>query len=76
MGILMIVTHTSGVERRGYTVGEVAEMIGVSSRTIYKLVANGELRSFRIGRSVRVRAEDVDRLAVTGTGDGGRPGAA
>jgi excisionase family DNA binding protein len=65
----MIVSHNTGVPRRGYSVREVAEMIGVTPRTVYKLVASGEVRSFRIGRAIRVRAEDVDRIAVTGTGD-------
>lgn len=66
----MIVTHNSGVERRGYTVREVAEMLGVARRTVYRLIADNEVRTFHIGQAVRIRAEDVDRLTVTGTGGG------
>lgn len=65
--LTVIVTHNSNVQRRGYSALEVAEMLGITRRTVYNLIASGELRSFHIGRAVRIRAEDVDRLVVTGT---------
>ncbi len=73
----MIVTNNSSMERRAYTVREVAQMLGAGTRTVYRLIDAGELRSFRLGRAVRVRAEDVNRLVITGTsGEEGGSGAA
>lgn len=43
------------------TVAEVAEMLRVSNMTVYRLVQSGQLPAVRIGRSYRIRAEDVDR---------------
>ena len=38
---------------------EVARACGVSRQTIYKLIADGELPSVRIGNSVRVPADEL-----------------
>ncbi len=43
------------------TVGEVASVLRVSSMTVYRLINAGELPAVRIGRSFRLRAEDLDR---------------
>lgn len=43
------------------TVGEVAAALRVSTMTVYRLINAGELPAARIGRSFRVRAEDLDR---------------
>jgi len=42
------------------TVGEVARQLRVSNMTVYRLINAGELRAVRIGRSYRLRADDVD----------------
>jgi len=42
------------------TVGEVARQLRVSNMTVYRLINAGELPALRIGRSYRLRAEDVD----------------
>ena len=39
---------------------EVAEMLRVSRDTVIRLITRGELRRVKIGRSVRIRREDVD----------------
>jgi excisionase family DNA binding protein len=42
------------------TVGEVAELLQVSTWSVYELVKSGELPHFKVGRSVRfVRGEIV-----------------
>lgn len=41
------------------TVAEVAELFRVSSMTVYRLIRNGELPAVRVGRSYRVREEDL-----------------
>ena len=41
------------------TVAEVADLFRVSSMTVYRLIRNGELAAVRVGRSYRVREEDL-----------------
>jgi len=48
--------------RSGFvTVAEVAAQLRVSNMTVYRLVQSGQLPAVRVGRSYRIRAEDVDR---------------
>jgi excisionase family DNA binding protein len=42
------------------TVGEVANLLRVSNMTVYRLVQSGALPAVRVGRSYRIREEDVD----------------
>ncbi len=44
---------------RFLTVGEVAALLRVSTMTVYRLINSGELRAARIGRSFRLREEDL-----------------
>ena len=44
------------------TLQDVADFLQVSTRTVRRLVDRGELTAFRIGRSIRVRREDLRRL--------------
>ncbi len=39
---------------------EVADRLSVSRSFAWKLVAQGDLRSIRIGRAVRIRPRDLD----------------
>lgn len=41
------------------TVGEVAEILHASEKTVYRLVAKGELKSVRVGRALRVLRADL-----------------
>jgi excisionase family DNA binding protein len=45
---------------------EAAEQLGVSTDTIARLIARGQLRAVRIGRAVRVPREDVALVAARG----------
>jgi excisionase family DNA binding protein len=45
---------------RYLTVNEVAVALRVSNMTVYRLVSAGAIPAVRIGRSVRLRADDVD----------------
>ncbi|WP_193606642.1 helix-turn-helix domain-containing protein [Nocardioides lijunqiniae] len=47
-------------DSRFLTIAEVAAMMRVSKMTVYRLVHNEELPALRVGRSFRVREEDVD----------------
>ncbi len=46
---------------RFLTVAEVANMLRVSTMTVYRLIKGGQLPAARVGKSYRVREEDVDR---------------
>ncbi len=59
---------TSPARPRFLTPAEVAELLRVSSMTVYRLIKAGQLASVRVGKSYRVREDDVDRyLASTYT---------
>jgi excisionase family DNA binding protein len=45
---------------RYLTVTEVAVALRVSNMTVYRLVSAGEIPAVKIGRSVRLRADDVE----------------
>ena len=45
---------------RFLTVQEVADMLRVSSMTVYRLIKAGDLPAVRVGRSFRVLPADVD----------------
>lgn len=42
------------------TAGEVADLLRVSTMTVYRLIRAGELPAVRVGRSYRVRQGDLD----------------
>ncbi|MBI2170339.1 MAG: helix-turn-helix domain-containing protein [Actinobacteria bacterium] len=52
-------------ESRFLTVQEVADLMRVSSMTVYRLIKSGDLRAVRVGRSFRVRQEDIDGYLET-----------
>lgn len=45
---------------RFYTVAEVADQLRVSNMTVYRLINAGTLPAVRVGRSYRLREEDID----------------
>ena len=47
-------------EARLLTVNEVADLLRVSRMTVYRLIKDGEMSAFRVGRGYRLRKEDVD----------------
>ena len=42
------------------TVAEVADLLRVSTMTVYRLIRSGELPAVRVGRNYRVRRGDLD----------------
>ena len=56
---------------RFLTPAEVAEQLRVSSMTVYRLIKAGELRAVRIGRSFRLREDDVDAYLADRWSDAG-----
>lgn len=47
-------------EKRSYSVAEVADILGVSKRSVYNLCASGELKSVRIGTRLRISKKSFD----------------
>ena len=45
---------------RYYTIGTLAELWGVSDKTVRKLVNSGELPHIRIGNLIRIRPDQVE----------------
>jgi len=39
---------------------EASEYIGVTSRTLYRFIDEGQLQAFRFGRVIRLRTADVE----------------
>ena len=47
---------------RAYTIKAAAELMGCSSRHLYKLIEAKEIAAFPIGeRGLRIRAQEIDR---------------
>jgi excisionase family DNA binding protein len=42
------------------TVAEVADLLRVSTMTVYRLIKAGDLAAVRIGKSFRLREDDID----------------
>jgi excisionase family DNA binding protein len=52
--------HLDTAHTRFLTVGEVATVLRVSNMTVYRLINAGTLPAVRVGRSFRLREEDLD----------------
>ena len=52
--------------QRLLTVADAATILNVSERTVRRLIASGSIRAVWIGRSVRVRPRDIERLIAGG----------
>ncbi len=44
------------------TVAEVATLMRVSTMTVYRLIKAGDLAAVRVGKSYRLREDDVDEF--------------
>jgi excisionase family DNA binding protein len=54
-------TQPQHARARFLTVAEVASVLRVSNMTVYRLIAAGELPAIRVGKSYRLREDDVDK---------------
>lgn len=52
--------------RRLWTYPETADSLGVSRRTVARLVAEGKLRATKLGRCARIVAASVDEMIERG----------
>lgn len=51
-----------------FTVEQVATMLCVAPKTIYRLVASGDLGCIRVGRAMRITREQLERFMFVGKG--------
>lgn len=54
--------RSAPIERKAYTVPEVAKMLGMSRSSAYESVGKGEIPSVRIGHRLVVPAKALDEL--------------
>jgi len=54
------VTKRPFTEARLLTVTEVADLLRVSRMTVYRMIKEGDMAAVRVGRSYRLREDDVD----------------
>jgi len=47
---------------RFLTVAEVADLLRVSSMTVYRLIEAGDLRALRVGKSFRINTDDLEQF--------------
>lgn len=62
-GLVQLVQSVS--RSRFLTVAEVAQVMRVSTMTVYRLVKAGDLAATRIGRSYRIAEPDVDHYLAS-----------
>ncbi|WP_311474609.1 helix-turn-helix domain-containing protein [uncultured Corynebacterium sp.] len=55
-------TRTTSAPQHYETVSQAAKRTGLGTRTLRRYIAEGTLVAYRIGRSIRLRPEDVDAL--------------
>ena len=51
---------------RFLTVAEVADILRVSSMTVYRLIKAGDMKALRVGKAYRVPEDEVDRYLAAG----------
>jgi excisionase family DNA binding protein len=54
--------NKSAIEKEVLTVSQVADYLQLSEMTTYKLVQEGKIPAFKIGRSWRVKKGDLEAL--------------
>lgn len=57
------------------TVAEVAELLRLNQQTVRNWIDQGSLPALRVGRRVRIKRSDLDRLLAEGYRAGGQSGA-
>lgn len=57
-----ITRKNSEMQRMTFKINEVAELLGISRTTIYKLIGQGELQRIKVGATTLIAATSVDSL--------------
>ncbi len=51
--------NTSSKPQRFYSIKQVAQQVGVCTKTIRRLIGSGELHVYRLRRQIRISEEDL-----------------
>ncbi len=57
-------------EKKLFTIKEVSELLGVSESELIRLIMLREIASIRIGRSIRIREQDLEIFLSSLSGNG------
>ncbi len=58
-------TKSDDLERRTYTVDEIARMLGIGRTSAYILVKEGHFKTVRIGNAIRISKRSFDEWLDT-----------
>ena len=47
---------------QGMSVNDYAGRLAISPRQVYRLIEQGEVKAFRVGRAVRIPSSEVERF--------------
>lgn len=50
------------LEKEFLTVDDIADKLGLTEMTIYRLIKNGSIPSYKIGSSWRIKQEDFEKF--------------
>ena len=48
------------------SVKETAELFGVTKRTVFRWIKSGKMKSVKIGRTVRIKESEIERVIKEG----------
>lgn len=55
-----------------YTVSEVATVLKVSSKTVYKIIRNGDLKVIRVRGQIRITSQELNQFLGGSNGQEGK----
>lgn len=70
-GVIPLTNQAQSGRPRFLTVGEVADLLRVSNMTVYRLINAGDLPAVRVGKSYRLREDDIDKYLADGYTEAG-----
>lgn len=51
-------------DKEFYTIPEAADLLRVHVNTMYNLVKNKQIEHYKIGRQIRISADELERLKI------------
>ncbi len=57
---------SASLQRLAYTVGEAADMLSVTSMTIYRWIRAGKIRTVKLGGCRRISRAELERVLAEG----------
>lgn len=60
MADIKLPDQEAGLGKRSYSVAEIAEILGVSKRSVYNLCSQNMFKSVRIGTKLRISKKSFD----------------